>query len=245
MSTKKYRYQIFFRTKSISKRFEYTLANFSWMSFNNIQYLSIVRVFRRPILRNDVGSRWLERICSLTSRPRKSIWMYSRQSARQQRRRRWRDGDVIFRRLYLKIFRDLLYSLSSRAVDGGQLFILSRRVICGPLHLSSSLSLRRKRDRRRRQRGAVHIRPISVDGPKALPGYSLRDREVKATPSLFSDTEAPFSPSHSYPESVVIRNAEISDLSLRAGLLKLRGELPISVTFLFFTATTLIDRSTE
>lgn len=159
--------------------------------------------------------------------------MYSRQNARQQRRRamaRWRCN--IPATLFKNIPRFIIFPVA-RAVDGGQLFILSRRVICGPLRLSSSLSLRRKRDCHRRQRGAVHIRPISVDGPKALPGYSLRGRGVKAIPSLFSDTQVPFSSSHSYPESVVIRNAEISDLSL-LGLLKLRGELPISVAFFSF-----------
>lgn len=66
--------------------------------------------------------------------------------------------------------------------------------------------------------------PISVDGPMALPGYSLRGRGVKTTTGLFIDTEA----TAPFPPFGIRRNPQCWDLRFTPlqGLAKLRRRSP-------------------
>jgi hypothetical protein len=146
--------------------------------------------------------RWLERIRSLTSRPRESVWMYPRRNARAVWRWEYNPGDV---------FKNI-----PRFIIPSQLFIHPRSVICGPLRPSS----RSRRAITLKGRDSSHSAAIPVDDPRALPGYSLRGPEVKTIPSFFTE------PSLS-PPSETYRNPPqapgSSDLLSAAGLARLRG----------------------
>jgi len=114
---------------------------------------------------------------------------------------------------YLKISRDLLFRPSRTEVS----FLLFHVVwfVSHYSFVSSSPS----NDRLRRKCGNSPYW-IPVDGPIALPGYSLRGRGVKTTPRLFTDIEATVP----FPPFGIRRNPQRRDLRFTPlqGLAKLR-----------------------
>lgn len=121
---------------------------------------------------------------------------------------------------YLKIFRDLLFCPSRTEAS----FLLFHAAWFVGHYSSSSLFLRRAIASVESGQSVFDPVPILVDGPMALPGYSLRGRGVKTTTGLFIDTEA----TAPFPLFGIRRNPQCWDLRFTPlqGLAKLRRRSP-------------------
>lgn len=120
---------------------------------------------------------------------------------------------------YLKIFWDLLFHPSRTEAS----FLLFHIAWFVSHYSSSSLCLRSPPSKAWGQ-SVSDLLPISVNGPIALPDYSLRGRGAKTTPGLFTDAEATVP----FPPFGIRRNLQRRDLRFTPlqGLAKLRRRSP-------------------